>query len=153
MAEVDIVRQAKADLEAAGQTWVTSCDAYKITNLAARRAGWKVVQKTSGDNCEGRKVDGLIVDGRVIDCLRSAGPPLNQNEPVWQDLGPQNALVAIDPLPWPDPVKPDPDPDPELPSRDLVQRVERLELQVANQDTRITQLQQQIAGINAATAS
>ena len=56
-------------------------------------------------------------------------------------------------IPMPDPVKPDPDPDPELPSRDLVQRVERLELQVANQDTRITQLQQQIAGINAATAS
>lgn len=130
--EIEVVRQAKADLEAAGQRWETACDAYKITNLAAQRAGWKVVEKTSGDNCQGRKVDGIITGGRFIDCLIAAGPPLNRNEPSWQDQGPQGALIALDPYPWPDPITPeppDPGPGPQPPS-DLEARVVKLEAQM-----------------------
>jgi len=112
MANVDVIIKAKQDLEAIGQQWNTPCDAYRITNLAAQRAGWKLIQKTSGDNCQGRKVDGLIVEGMAIDCLKSAGPPVNANEPTWQVLGPQNALIALDPMHDPiddNPNPPDPD--------------------------------------------
>lgn len=129
MATAD-VEKAKADLEAAGQTWNTGCDAYRITNLVAQRLGLKVVQKTSGDNCEQRKVDGIIENGRLIDILVAAGPPLNRNTPAWQDQGPQAALVAMEPFPWPDPAVPAPGPDPEPVPDDLEARVAALETQV-----------------------
>lgn len=98
MAEIDEVAKAKSDLVAANAPMNTSCDAHRITNLAAYRNGWKLVEKTSGDNCNGRKVDGILKDGGLYDCLINAGPPLNQNEPSWNYQGPQNALVAVDPV-------------------------------------------------------
>lgn len=127
MTNLEVVQKAKIDLINTGQTFTTGCDAYRITNLAAQRAGWKVIEKTSGDNCNGRKVDGLIVDGRAIDCLQNAGPPLNGNIPVWQDLGPQAALVALPPVH--DPIDDGIDP-PIPPSGDLEARVVALEQQM-----------------------
>ena len=88
-------------LEAIGQQWNTSCDAYRITNLVCLRNDWKLVQKTSGDKCQDRKVDGILKDGNLYDCLINAGPPMNSNEPAWSYQGPQNALIPLDPLPDP----------------------------------------------------
>lgn len=142
MAPVDAVAKAKFDLEQAGQTFTTNCDAYKITNLAAQRMGWKVQEKLGGENCQNRKVDGLIVDGMAIDCLQNAGPPINGNIPVWQVQGPQNAIVAKDPYPQDDPaviIPPKPDPNPPEPETDLEKRVAALEEQM---DYVITMMEQ-----------
>lgn len=131
MAEVDIVRQAKADLIAAGKTFTTAADAFEITNLAAIRGGWKLVEKLSGDNVRGRKVDGLIIpaQGVWVDCLRGAGPPLNENEPVWQVMGPIGNLVARDPFPVdsPNPLPPPTDSQLEARVAALEERVAALE--------------------------
>ena len=143
--ETAIIAKAKADLEASGQQWETSCDAYRITNLAAQRtAGWKVVEKTSGDNCQGRKVDGIIANGNLYDVLVGAGPPNNENKPSWQLVGPQNALVALDPYPWPDPANrpdPEPEPEPEPPPTDDIQRqIEQLTKLVLIMDAKLNGL-------------
>ena len=142
--ETAIIAKAKADLEAQGQQWETSCDAYRITNLAAQRtAGWKVVEKTSGDNCQGRKVDGIIANGNLYDILVGAGPPNNENKPSWQLVGPQNALVALDPYPWPDPAnRPDPVPEPEPnPDADeVLRKLEQLTRLVLTMDAKIDAL-------------
>lgn len=126
----EIVAKAKADLETAGHEWKTICDAYAITNLAAKRAGWKLVQKTSGDNCQGRKVDGVIPgDGNWYDVLINAGPPLNQNIPAFNLQGPVGNLIGVEPFDWADPTNtpvPSPVPIPE-PSSKLEERVAALE--------------------------
>lgn len=142
--ETAIIAKAKADLEASGQQWETSCDAYRITNLAAQRTpGWQVVEKTSGDNCQGRKVDGIIANGNLYDVLVGAGPPNNENKPSWQLVGPQNALVGKDPYPWPDPAnrpQPEPEPEPNPDADEVLRKLEQLTRLVLTMDAKIDAL-------------
>lgn len=139
---VSDVERAKADLEAQGQKWETSCDAFKITNLVASRMGLKLVEKLSGDRCMDRKVDGIIENGHWFDILRNAGPPLNENIPAWQDQGPVGNLVAKDPFPVDEP-GPGPDPNP----GDLPARVEALETLTTQQTAAIKQLDERVRAL------
>jgi hypothetical protein len=107
---VQAVQQAKDECLALGIDITGPCGALEITNRAAVRNGWKLVEKTTGENCRQRKTDGLIVDGQFVDCLVNAGGvqingeyvPNSGNVPAWQVMGPQGSLVAVDPFPLED---------------------------------------------------
>lgn len=148
MPDINFVIQAKKDLEAQGQKWETACDAFKITNLAASRAGWKLQEKLSGDRCLDRKVDAIITDGHVFDVLINAGPPSNANIPAMQDLGPVGSLVPKDPFPVDQP-----GPDPIPPTGDLEVRVSALEVVVSQQSTAILELNRRVTTLEGLAGS
>lgn len=123
-----LVERIKSELVARGQTFQTNCDAFSITGRVAwelRQRGAVLLVKNPGQNgCDitsgphaGRKVshDAIgFLDGWV-DCLASAGPPSNENRPVWQ-WTPGPPAVGLEP--WDmdaGVVQPDPEPEPDQP--------------------------------------
>lgn len=125
---VDVVAQAKADLQAAGTDFASPCGAFSITKLVAwrlRGEGAGLLAKPSGNNCQGFSVDRIIYrDGLSYDILGSAGDP-GGSIPGWG--GETNEGAAA----WRDPIDPGPigPPQPPLPpSVDLTQVLNRLKV-------------------------
>lgn len=89
-------------LEARGQTFTTNEDSFEITGRVAyalRQEGAMLIAKTPEQN--GAVVgphkyshDSIAFVKGWIDCLRSAGPPDNLNEPVWNPTGRSGALLV-----------------------------------------------------------
>lgn len=110
----DIVAQVKADLEARGVNLSGPCGAFEITRRVAwalRGDGVGLLQKTSGNNCNGCSVDVVCYrDGTWVDVLINSE---TENRPAWQvgpdKLDPSRWLPPIDPGGTPAPV-PEPTP-------------------------------------------
>src|SRR3990167_7411815 len=110
-----LVAQIKAELVANGQTFTTNEDAFEITRRVAwalREQGAMLIGKRANQNgavFQGRKYshDALAFLTGWIDLLANAGPPKNENRPVWQATGtdPTAALYCpMDPDAAPSPV-------------------------------------------------
>jgi hypothetical protein len=101
----DVIRQAKADLLAAGIDLRGTCGAFQITELAAwrmRADGAGLLVKTSGDNCRGFSKDVIcFADGTGYDVLVDAG---GENVPTWQRKDDNFAAGWAPANPVPDPV-------------------------------------------------
>lgn len=129
-----LVERIKAELVAKGKTFATNEDAFEITARVAwalRDQGAKLIPKNPGQNGAtwgGRRFshDALVFPDGWVDLLASAGPPANENRPVWQwtdgvssggvepfDL--DAGVVTPDPEP-----EPEPDPSPSVPLPDLI---------------------------------
>lgn len=131
---LEIVRQTKAALEAAGEDLSGPCGAWKITQRVAwalRDSGAGLHHKPGGNNCQGYSVDVVIwPDGHYFDDLIDAG---GANVPSWQPHqgDAQFWRPPVDPgdVPAPpDPPDPPPDPpDPPVPP-DLEPILTRLDL-------------------------
>jgi hypothetical protein len=135
-----LVALIKAELEAKGQTWTTNEDAFQITARVAwamRHQGAQLVMKRpeqNGADWHGARYshDAIAFPDGWIDCLASAGPPANENRPVW-DLTGRSTAALVDPFDLdaaPDP-KPDPDPDPDPQPIGLIARLDAMERALA----------------------
>ena len=87
-----LVKRIKDELIAKGQTFKTNCDAFEITGRVAwalRDQGARLIVKTPGQNgctwTNGVRYshDAIAFSDGWVDCLESAGPPLNTNGPTW----------------------------------------------------------------------
>lgn len=87
-----LVKRIKDELIAKGQTFTTNCDAFAITGRVAwalRDQGARLIVKTPGQNgctwTNGVRYshDAIAFSDGWVDCLESAGPPLNTNGPTW----------------------------------------------------------------------
>lgn len=101
LAQPDVVASVKADLVARGVSLVDSCGAFAITSRVAwrlRATGAGLLDKPSGNQCQGRAVDIIAFpDGRIVDILTDAG---GQNGPTWGPGEPVEASrwrPAVDP--------------------------------------------------------
>ena len=88
-----LVKKIKDELIAKGQTFTTNCDAFQITGRVAwalRDQSAMLIVKTPGQNgctwTNGVRYshDAIAFSDGWVDCLGSAGPPLNTNQPSWQ---------------------------------------------------------------------
>jgi hypothetical protein len=114
---VQAVQEAKDECLALGIDITGPCGALAITN----RAAWKIPGaqlhlKTSGEQCNNRAADILVVDHQVYDVLINAGgvngQPGTGNVPSWQLKGPIGNVNDERP---PFPLEP-PTPEPPIPS-------------------------------------
>jgi hypothetical protein len=101
----DVVAKVKNDLAARGMDFTGPCGAFSITRRVAwalREEGAGLLQKTSGNNCEGCAVDVVFYrDGTWVDCLVNSE---TENRPAWQ-VGQDK----LDPGRWIAPTQMDPD--------------------------------------------
>lgn len=100
MAQSD-VQAVKDQLTAQGKDLSGSCGAFEITKRVAwnlRAQGLGLLRKTSGNNCGGFSVDGVMKkDGSAWDILGDGG---GANNPQW------NAIDPVDPALWTAPTDP-----------------------------------------------
>jgi len=83
MNNLDVVRRVKAELEAAGVDLAGPCGALQITNRVALALGAGLLQKATGNNCNGRAVDYIVFrGGPAVDILGDAG---GANIPQWSE--------------------------------------------------------------------
>jgi hypothetical protein len=108
-----LVKRIKDELIAKGKTFNTNCDAFEITGRVAwalRDQGARLIVKTPGQNgctwTNGVRYshDAIAFSDGWVDCLVSAGPPLNTNGPSWSwTAGPSTGPLAepfdLDPTP------------------------------------------------------
>src|SRR3972149_2272455 len=97
----EIVARAKADILAAGIPIDGIEGAFKITNLAATRLGFGVLDKPTGSHAEvgGQSYAFDIVvarDGRAWDVVVDGGA---SNTPAWNSIAPVDPSRYRDPVP------------------------------------------------------
>jgi hypothetical protein len=113
----ETVEQVKADLVARGVDLSGPCGAFQITRRVAwalRDSGAGLLEKRSGNNCEGYATDVICYpDGSTFDILEDGG---GINKPRWAQHIPHDPAVAARYRPAIDPgdgPKPEPEPEPE----------------------------------------
>lgn len=91
----ETVETVKAYLEARGEDLSGPCGAFKITKRVAwalKDTGAGLLEKTSGNNCEGYAADVICYpDGRTFDILEDGG---GKNGPRWAQHLPHDPAVA-----------------------------------------------------------
>lgn len=91
-AQADVVATVKASLQARGVSLADSCGAFEVTRRVAwqlRATGAGLLDKPSGNQCQGRAVDIIVYpDGRAVDILSDAG---GVNGPTWNEIEPVEA--------------------------------------------------------------
>lgn len=126
----DVVASVKSLLAAQGVSLADSCGAFQITKHVAwalRGEGAGLLDKPSGNNCQGYAVDIIAYpDGRIFDILTDSG---GSNGPTWNASVPVEASrwrPAFDVSPGPTPISVPPPPPP-VPIIDLSSVVTRLD--------------------------
>lgn len=127
---IDIVRAAKAFVIEKGVEQTTNEFPWLVTNLVAFQTGGQLIGKTPPQNLwmyqgHGYGIDAIAYPAQQIevDCLATAGPPENENRPVWQvnPLKPARYLPPIGPVTiWPSEPVPEPGPIPPNPGTPTV---------------------------------
>ncbi len=141
----DLVARIKADLEARGISLAGSCGAFEITQRVAwalRGDGAGLLEKPSGNNCQGYSVDYVIFSGgRGFDMLGDAG---GANEPRWSEAVDMSFIGR-----WRAPIDPGDDlpPIPPLPENGLTVALAALLARLDALDAKLDTLDQRIAGI------
>jgi hypothetical protein len=153
---VDVVRQVKAELVAAGEDLsspgdATPCNPFKVTVRVAwrlRAEGVGLIRKPGGNNCRAHSVDAVMFhDGMVYDLLIGSG---ESNTPAWNNTDvrpPSDWEAPIDPGDIDPPPPPPPPPPPVVDLRPILTRLDALELEASRHQGQLDEHSATVSGL------